>query len=324
MKSSVWNNIIDKINSIAVRLRCEQWRYDPRWWTADLEEIEIDRPIFLLGTQGGGLTFVSRILRRNPVAVSVTGNSRCWNGPDEMQNVLAPVLPTSLQLRGREELFRHGGWTYATDRLVDHFREDASDASECDAKKMIAAIKRVIAIYGSDDTACRFIDKSQSYTIKAGYIDKLLRGIDPIFVLITRDPYISCCRAAAKTNLSKLDLGFEESIRWAAQHWTNSMRFALRDGGDIDRFYTVKIEDILSNPHKRINNICEICDLQYSNTMLPSKEDRMPFGGIWDNKWYPIKTDINNKYEKYIDRKVISIVNKIAEKEIKKLNYTFR
>ena len=33
----------------------------------------IDNPIFLVGNQGDGLSFISRILRRNPAVYSVTG-----------------------------------------------------------------------------------------------------------------------------------------------------------------------------------------------------------------------------------------------------------
>lgn len=47
----------------------------------------IQRPIFLLGSQSGGLTLLARILRRHASLVYCTGNSRYWAGSDEMQNV---------------------------------------------------------------------------------------------------------------------------------------------------------------------------------------------------------------------------------------------
>jgi len=72
------------------------WRVHPRRLIHTRYGQSIDRPIFLLGVQGGGLTLVARMLRRHPYAVSVTGNSTYWAGPDEMQNVMGPYLPGEL------------------------------------------------------------------------------------------------------------------------------------------------------------------------------------------------------------------------------------
>ena len=89
---------IRNLNSAYFRYRQHRWRWS-REFRSDDESVEIDRPIFLLGTQGGGLTIISRILRRLPEVISVTGNHRYWAGDDETQNVLTSALPPELSWR---------------------------------------------------------------------------------------------------------------------------------------------------------------------------------------------------------------------------------
>ena len=43
-----------------------------------LKDINVNKPIFILGTQGGGLTLISRILHRHPDTVYCSGNSKFW------------------------------------------------------------------------------------------------------------------------------------------------------------------------------------------------------------------------------------------------------
>ena len=53
------------------------WEYKPLWTprrlTTSLDEIEIDRPIFVLGVQGGGLTLLTRMTRRNEDVLTIGG-----------------------------------------------------------------------------------------------------------------------------------------------------------------------------------------------------------------------------------------------------------
>jgi hypothetical protein len=63
-----------------------------------VERIPLDRPIFVLGLQGGGTTLVTRCLLRHPSAVSMSGNSSYWVATDELgfvRNRMA-ALPQSL------------------------------------------------------------------------------------------------------------------------------------------------------------------------------------------------------------------------------------
>jgi hypothetical protein len=59
-------------------------------------DVEIDRPVSIVGLQGGGLTLISRILRRSQNTASVRGNSQTWYTNDEMQNELSLILPVDV------------------------------------------------------------------------------------------------------------------------------------------------------------------------------------------------------------------------------------
>lgn len=89
------NNIFSKdfTNNIYYAYKRNNWMLDLSRFYKNYKDKSINSPIFLLGVQGGGLSLVSRMLRRNDKVVSVTGDSNYWTGADEMQNVLGPILP---------------------------------------------------------------------------------------------------------------------------------------------------------------------------------------------------------------------------------------
>jgi hypothetical protein len=64
------------------------WEYKPIWTArslyVSLEDIEIDRPIFIVGVQGAGLTLLSRMIHRNSSIVTIGGGRAFWTGNNEM------------------------------------------------------------------------------------------------------------------------------------------------------------------------------------------------------------------------------------------------
>jgi hypothetical protein len=316
--------VLDRIGSVLHYVRKNLWRFNARAWFGDLSSVEIDRPVFLLGTQGGGLTLVSRILRRNPAMVSVTGGHKYWNGADEMQNVMAPILPRSLRLQGREELSRfraHGGWTYACEELFDNFRKKAKDVTKEDTERFKRVIRCVISMYGTEGQENRFIDKSQSFSLKVSYIDEMLKESNPYFILITRNPYAVCQRAVMKTNLSRVNESSEKKMDMSVQHWGNTMRSVIEDSKSLERFDIFRIEDIVERKSKEIKKICNSLDIKFRDSMMPKKRHKMPISGIKDGKWYPIRQNINDVYLENLSSKLVEKINNKYAKEVKRTGY---
>jgi hypothetical protein len=314
------------------------YTYKRNNWVLDLnrlykafDEIKIDRPIFLLGVQGGGLTLVSRMLRRNRKLISVTGNYNYWTGADELQNVLEPILP--LQLTGvkykayPDPIIGHPrGWSYASNRLINVYRETKNDAHPRLKKRFIRIIKWLLYKHSLDKNNTRFTDKSQVFTVKVSLINALLKEYNPYFLLITRDPYASCYRATKgiQPDVKKLTdkFGLNSGLRIASQHWTNSMKFALKDSKEVKNFMVSRFEDILKYPIKELQRICDFLSIEFSEDMLPKPHHKIPFGSRFRNKWYPLRPDVNSKYFKEMKKQHIDIIERICGKYGELLNYS--
>jgi len=319
------NYFLRKTNSFIYHIRCNQWRFNLRKHFVDLNSVMIDRPIFLLGTQGGGLTIISRILRRNPVVVSVTGNSKYWTGADEMQDTLISRLPQ--ELKNPRDSYNHPklgtrrSWVYACDDLLPDYRKTERDTTPQLAKEFKNLIREILVLYSSNPNHSRFVDKSQTFTVKVSFLVTLLKDCKPYFILIVRNPYVMCYRAATNTELSWLPISFEEKLHLASQHWANSFQLALEDGEKMSNMLTIRFEDFLSRPEEVIQQICEFIGLEYTALMLPREEDRLPLGSQHDCKWYPLKLDINKFYLERIGKKEISIINERCGALAEKFNY---
>jgi hypothetical protein len=287
--------------------RRHSWVFDPTRFLRDHDEVEIDRPIFLLGNQGDGLTLVSRILRRHPDVVSITGNSRYWSGADEMQSAWRWRLPKSLEQpraakRGAsfpEGLAPPHSWCYASDPLIGHYRRTASDADDADRATLCRLIRETLHRHGRPAGSGRFIDKSQVFTVKLGYLETLLSEHRPHFVLVTRNPYATCFRAAtgsAGDMRRYRHLSLERKLELCCQHWLNAIRACLTDAEDVGHFTTLRFEDLLENTEEEVLRLCHFLQLPYTSDLLPSAEQRLPLGSQFRDRWYPLRPDVNAGY----------------------------
>ena len=297
--------------------RRNAWLANPSRYISTYSTHKIDRPIFLLGTQNGGLTLISRMLRRNSSVISVTGNNSYWAGADEMQNILGPVLPKELTgIKHKvppDEIFGSPReWIYATDRLLPKYRLTAADTTHETGQALQKVIRESIKRHGGGE-AVRFTDKSQLYTVKVAFINALLRESNPYFILVTRNPYAVCFSRAggtpSLTNLSKSH-DFNARLELAAQHWNNSMKCALEDGHQIDNFMTIRFEGVLANPRGRLEEICEFTDLLFSEEMVPQEHHQIPPGSTRKDRWYPVRPDVNDRSLSQISPDQIEIVRK--------------
>lgn len=324
---------VRKINSLYYYHRVNRWRW--HWRFRDDPRLAIDRPVFLLGTQGGGLTLLSRILHRHPNAISVTGNAHYWAGADETQNVLARILP---ELLGWREIRLDGydtddhNWLYANNDFLPHYRQTATAAEKYLKSRYKCILRSIIRLnaLGSMASSTRFIDKSQSLTLRVALVHSVLRDCDPKFVLLTRNPFAIVWRAASKDrNLLRIDKSIEARVRLATEHWKNSMECALTDAKDSDvKLKVWRFEDLLTELQKTVQEICSHIELPFEARILPSAKDVIPWGSMYDafdrRKWYPLRANVNDKYLAEIPPWARYYIEAKCGNLIKRFGYTFK
>jgi hypothetical protein len=314
-----------------------RYRWNPRRLVRSADDVRIDRPIFLLGTQGGGGTVLARCMHRHPRTVYASGNSDWWTGPDELHNTphLMRDMPEPLLHRsyhfgtagtGVEHHPLYGyqrSWLYAVDEFLPRYRRTAEDADTATAERFRRVIRNVILAYAHDPDDCRFVDKSQLYTIQVPYVARLLDGCDPHFVLIARNPYAACARAVAKEYGRErggyLEGDLQARVRCAVEHWSNSYRLALESEGDVP-LCCVRYEDFLADPPAVVRRICEFAGLEFHADQVPAAGQRVPLGGD-SYKWYPLKPAENERYLRSIDRALVRALNDRAADVIERLGY---
>lgn len=266
-----------------------------RRFSCPLTQIRVVKPIFLLGTQGGGLTLLSRILRRHRDVVSCSGNSNFWCGKDELQNVAYSRLPSSLRLTRNglskdvtHPLFgRKVGWAYATDPILSSYRLDGTTYVEEDGDVLRKLIQKYIRAYGLSDFP-RFIDKSQSYTLKTPWLRRCFP--DAKFVLVARNPYALCFGRIGGTDLVDI-----ERLRSRCNHWFNTFRTATSDLAEDEHLF-LRFEDFLEQPESTLASLLSFLELPHQEDLLPSPEQSIPLGGVSREKWYPMQRNPNQKY----------------------------
>lgn len=315
--------------NLVIRLyRYYRWHFHPgRLIPQTLAYIPIDRPIFLLGVQGGGLTLLARMLRRHPHAVSVTGDSEYWAGPDEMQNVMGSLLPQ--QLTGlhhkvpSHQKYKHRDSLYAIDDLLPLYRETRQNVAAEIAQRFAQAIRLAININAQNPRRARFVDKSQTFTVRLGLVNALLDECSPHFILVTRNPYASCYRDATRIKSHRiLDIPMRERLQLAGQHWSNSFKCALSDADQVSNFLVQSFEELLRQPKETLLQLCSFLDLPFREEMLPTQYDTLPLGSTGssegDHKWYPIRPNVNRKYLNELEPWMVDVlrpyVGTLAEK----------
>ncbi len=318
-------------NALIREIRFNLWRVHPLRFSRQLDTIPIKSPIFLLGVQGGGLTLLARMLHRHPQVVYVTGNSKYWAGPDEMQIVMEPLLPPELAGLHRNQPYHpdypYRDWLYATDELLPLYRKTAADATPMMAYRFQRAIRLTIALYASNPQNARFVDKSQTFTVRLSLVNALLAPYNPHFILVTRNPYAVIYRAATRVHsVKRTASSLEERLRLAAQHWANSFRCALEDAFEVKHFFIVRFEDLLKEPERWLKEICSFTGLSFIYEMLPAPEHRIPIGSTGsargDHKWYPLRPNVNQPYLESLEPWMIELIDAIAGDLARQWEYT--
>lgn len=291
------------------------------------KNIKIQKPIFFIGNQGDGISFISRVFRRHPDSVCVTGPSTYWTGADEMATVMELCLPKDLRMSGHflntepehPQFSPPRSWSYASNDLIDKYHKTENDWTVETEAKLKKAIKISLGRFGTQ--RARFVDKSQIYVVKTRLIQKCLADCNPHFVLVTRNPYVTCYRAAKGKagdlrRYSKF-LSFDKLLDIAIQHWGNSIRTIDKDKSHLTNFTHIRFEDFLMEPESKTRKLCDFLDLEYSENMLPREGEKIPFGTRFKEKWFPINHEVNARYlskiEPEIFEKIEQKIGDIAE-----------
>ena len=316
----------DKLNYMYYLFKRNNWMIDPRLLFKSFKSYNINKPIFLLGNQGGGLTLLSRMLRRHEDIVNCTGNKSYWTGADELHAVYGPILPFNLtgikyKLPKHPIFNTQRSWSYAIDDSIDIYRKTEKDFNIAEKNKLEHLIKYFMYRFGNKKS--RFIDKSQIYTVRMSYIHSQLKEHNPKFILLTRNPYAEVFRSA-KGPLPYSEISSrEEKLKYAAQHWKNSINAVLEDkknNPEID-ILIVRFEDLLRDPEENLRKICKHIDLKFNEDMLPRPEHTVSFGSRIIGRWYPLMPDINKKYIGKISNHDIDIIHAICGNVAEKLGY---
>src|SRR5262249_51437934 len=137
-----------------------------------VNRVPLDRPIFVLGTQGSGGTIVGRCLRRSPSVVSCSGNSDYWTGTDEMATVRNRMARLPVSLWGSKHRADVDSTVFAADQLyaanelLPAYRRTAADATRTDSARFARILREHLAVYAHDSGHARFVDKTHAYTVK--------------------------------------------------------------------------------------------------------------------------------------------------------------
>lgn len=325
------------------------WEYKPRWTprrlTTSLEDIEIDRPIFILGVQGGGLTLLTRMLHRNERVVTIGGGRAYWTGNNEMDKQYIGQLPEDFTLRspryqsptfkrhmtGEEEVHPIFGverdWVYASAPLLGQFRKTAEDWTPPKANRLKRAIKESIRAYASDTGQARFLDMSQTFSLKV----PLLRRIfpDARFIIQARNPYAVCARAARDFRygwVRKFEANRQVrllKLKLLAEHWYNTFALATEDLNNYEHKIFVRYEDLVKQPAFELQRITRAVGLDYSPDMVPRAHHRLPLGSGEQHKWFPIRTDTNEKYLVKLNAISAKIIAEEVEPLARRLGYGY-
>ena len=318
------------------------WEYKP-WWTprcltTALEEIEIDRPIFILGVQGGRLTLLARMLHRHPDVVTIGGGRTFWVGNNEMDKQYIGELPEDVTLRspkyqsptfkthmtGEEKEHPVFGvernWVYACDDLLDEYRKTKDDWTPETESQLRRASKESIRAYARDPGTARFLDMSQTFSVKVPLLRKIFP--DARFVVQTRNPYATCIKEAEDTSYEwRRHTSLDEKLKIFSSHWRNTYRYAIGDLEGYEHRVIVRYEDLVEEPEGELRRVLEAIHLEYDPDMVPQAHHRLPYGASERHKWFPVRTGVNEKYLERLGPKMASTVQEHVEGVADELGY---
>ena len=305
--------------------------WHPRLLYRNKNTIPIQKPVFFLGVQGGGLTIMSRVVRLLPEIVYLSGSSRFWAGKDELHNSSKfKFMPDALTLRspgyynllGHEENHPDFGFEraflYATNEFINAYRLTEKDWTPELETALKNAIRTCICVYANNINDAQFLDMSQSYILKIPFLRKCFP--DARFIIVTRDPYAVCWKQAQVSFIFKKDP--QRAVQFSAEHWFNSYFHAIKDTENSDNALFLCFEDFMQNPIEISKKIFCFLDKSHVDVeKLIMQHKKTPLGSEDPEKWFPINMKVNKRHHDAIPVWAKDIITNICHPLIEKFHY---
>ena len=274
--------------------------------------------IFLIGNQGDGISFISRVLRRNKDIVTITGNHKYWTGADEIASVMEIYLREELKSPGyfskefiNKNLTGPRSWSYGSNEIIEKYYRDDKDFSKKIKNNLLKSIDTSLIRFGRNKI---FLDKSQVFSLKMKLLDKIFSK-KVFFIHVTRNPYVSICRASLFKKAGDLKryskfLSDDKLFNIAIEHFKNTTEIILNDCKKVKNYKRLKFEDFLENPEKHTKELCKYLKISYSKDMIPNKYQKIPFFTKFNDRWFPINKNVNTQYLTKIPKKQLKLLIK--------------
>ena len=288
---------------------------NPKLYINDKSNTNIKNPIFLLGTASGGLTIISRIIRRHPNVISASGDSNYFYGLDEINQYYKKFIPKILDVFRFKNLSPSYGEFYAINKFIGYSTIKKKKFKSY-SKKYVMLLNAILKVFSKNLNNSRLIDKSQINTLNVKFIDYALKDCSPYYVLVVSNPY-----AIIAKNFINLGQHNEENLIYSIEHYKNIINKCLKDLQNTkNKYLIINFDNFLSRPEQIIKKIYVFLELKFNKNYMPKKDDLYRIKST-DYKWYPIRKNTHAKYINKLSKKDIKLINKECSNIIKKLNF---
>jgi len=288
---------------------------NPKLYINDKSNTNIKNPIFLLGTASGGLTIISRIIRRHPNVISASGDSNYFYGLDEINQYYKKFIPKILDTFRFKNLSPSYGEFYAINKFIGYSTIKKKKFKSY-SKKYVMLLNAILKVFSKNLNNSRLIDKSQINTLNVKFIDYALKDCSPYYVLVVSNPY-----AIIAKNFINLGQHNEENLIYSIEHYKNIINKCLKDLQNTkNKYLIINFDNFLSRPEQIIKKIYVFLELKFNKNYMPKKDDLYRIKST-DYKWYPIRKNTHAKYINKLSKKDIKLINKECSNIIKKLNF---
>jgi hypothetical protein len=119
--------------------------------------------------------------------------------------------------------------------------------------------------------------------------------------------------ASRETKLLKLQI--------ASEHWRNTFACAMEDLADHENTVWLRYEDLAQDPEEELRRVVEAIDIEYDPDMIPGESHQLPFGSSEPHKWFPIRTDTNDKHLQHLDADMTSAIRETVGDVAERFGY---